>query len=117
MAAVTRKDVASVLHASTKGIVIDLEVSPGAKFTKLSSINQWRKRLDLSVKAPPRKGEANKAVAKFLSEVFRVPINYISIIAGATSSQKRVEIAGVSIDYAIDSILSALTSADKGDGR
>ena len=114
MAAVTRKDVASVLHVSSEGIVIDLEVSAGSKVTKLSSINQWRKRLELSVKAPPKKGEANKEVAKFLSGLFGVPSNDVAILSGATSSQKRVQIAGVTMEKATKIIFDALSTTDAG---
>jgi len=108
MADTSRADVASVLHSSKAGIVVDVEVSPGAKKVGISSINPWRKRLCISVKAPPKKGEANKDVVELMSDVFNVPTKNITILSGQTASLKRVELTGITLDRAIDIILEAL---------
>jgi hypothetical protein len=104
----SRAEVASVLHSSKAGIVVDVEVSPGAKNAGISSINPWRKRLCISVKAPPKKGEANKEVMALMSEAFGVPTRNVTILSGQTSSLKRVELAGITLDRAIDIVLEAL---------
>jgi hypothetical protein len=108
----SEKDIASVLHASKAGIVVDLEVSPGSRKAGLSSINPWRKTLCISVKAPPRKGEANKEVMELISELFGVPTNNVSILAGATSSTKRVEIDGITVEQAKKALVAAFGTGD-----
>jgi uncharacterized protein (TIGR00251 family) len=44
--------------------------------------------------APPVDGAANEALIDLLSREFQLPKRQISIVAGATSRDKRVEIAG-----------------------
>jgi len=102
------KDLAAILHTTKGGVVLDLEVSPGSKRDGVTSINPWRKSLCISVKAPPKKGEANKDVLELLSEIFGIPTNNINILSGAISSNKRVELAGITMEHAKKAILAAL---------
>ncbi len=104
----SEKDLAAVLHTTKDGIVVDLEVSPGSKKPGISSINPWRKTLCISVKAPPKKGEANKDVLVLLAQIFGIPTNKVNILTGATSSTKRIEVSGVTIEQAKKAILAAL---------
>lgn len=45
--------------------------------------------------APPVEGAANDALIELLSSEFHVPKRQITIVSGATSRDKRVEIVGV----------------------
>lgn len=45
--------------------------------------------------APPVEGAANEALIELLSRKFHVPKRQITIVSGATSRDKRVEIVGV----------------------
>jgi uncharacterized protein (TIGR00251 family) len=108
----TQKDLDAILHTSKNAIVVDLEVSPASKRPGFTSINPWRKTLCLSVKAPPKKGEANKEVLRSISELFKVPANSVSIISGDTSSIKRVKIEGIGLELAKKAILSALGTGE-----
>jgi len=101
-------DLASFLHTSKGGIVLNIEVSPGSKKVGLSSINPWRKTLGVCVKAQPKKGEANKDVLEVLSQVFRISSGNVTILSGATSSIKRIQIQGITIEEAKRAILAAL---------
>ena len=103
----SENDLASVIHTSKKGIVLDIEVSPGSKKVGLSSINPWRKTLGLSVKAAPKKGEANKDVLDLLARVFGISSANITILSGATSSTKRIEVQGVTKEEAKKAIFAA----------
>lgn len=108
----TQKELDAIVHTSKDGIVIDLEVSPASKRPGFTSINPWRKTLCLSVKAPPKKGEANKEVIRSISELFNVPASSVSIISGDTSSIKRVKIVGISLEQAKKTISSAFEKGD-----
>jgi uncharacterized protein (TIGR00251 family) len=48
--------------------------------------DEWKVR----VKAPPVDGEANQALIKFLSKIFKVPKSHITIISGDASRHKRL---------------------------
>lgn len=69
------------------GVIISLDVSPGAKKTEFSGYNQWRKSVNVRVKAQPKEGKANKELIKFLKDVFKADVE---IVSGLTSSQKNV---------------------------
>ena len=45
--------------------------------------------------APPVDGAANEALIELLSREFQVPKRQVSILSGATSRDKRVELAGL----------------------
>ena len=48
--------------------------------------------------APPVEGRANAALVAFLAERFRVPRRNVTIVAGETSREKRVEVRGSGVD-------------------
>ena len=54
--------------------------------------------LKVRVAAPPERGQANAAVEKLLAEQLDVSRSAVSIVAGAASTKKVVEIAGLSRD-------------------
>ncbi len=59
------------IKVSSDGIILDMEISPGVKETKVpSGYNEWRKRIEARLKAPPEKGKANEELIKALSELF-----------------------------------------------
>lgn len=49
--------------------------------------------LKVRVKAPPVDGEANQALIKFFSKIFKVPKSRITIVSGEASRHKRLRIA------------------------
>jgi uncharacterized protein len=82
---------------SAAGVVLELDVNPGARRTEVpSGYNEWRKRIEVKLKAPPEKGKANEELMGALSELLHVPASSIEISAGATNSKKSILIRGIS---------------------
>jgi uncharacterized protein len=108
----TSKDLDAVLHVSKSSIVLNLEVSPASKRPGFTSINPWRKTLCLSVKAPPKKGEANKEVLKAVADLFKVSIKNVTIVHGETSSMKRIQIENLNLDNAKQALQRVLNEGD-----
>lgn len=48
--------------------------------------------LKIKVAAVPERGRANDELCRFLAEQFQVPQRSVSVIAGQTSHQKRIQI-------------------------
>ena len=87
---------ADALFDDGHGTVIAIEVSPGAKSALFpAGYNEWRKAIGCRVTAPAVDGKANKAVIALISTTIGVPASAVSIVSGLTSSQKKVQIAGV----------------------
>lgn len=51
--------------------------------------------LKVKVAAVPEKGKANAELCAVLARHFNVPLSAVTVIAGATSTRKRVRIQGV----------------------
>ena len=59
----------------------------------------------IRLQAPPVEGAANKALAKFLSEILGVRAADVSVVSGGKSRNKTVEVEGISQEEA-EQILS-----------
>jgi uncharacterized protein (TIGR00251 family) len=66
---------------------IIVEVKTGVKTESVEKIGDNRYRV--RVKAPPRKGKANRAVLKLLKEYFKRPVN---LVEGYASSIKVLDV-------------------------
>ena len=89
-------DIADALVDERNGTIITLDVTAGSK-TELfpAGYNAWRKAIGCRVIAHALEGKANKAIIALIAETLGMPASSISIQSGATSSQKRVLIAGI----------------------
>ena len=97
------------LRQAAGGTIIDLEVTPGARETKVpSGYNEWRRRIEAKLREPPEKGRANEELLKSLSGLFNVPTSRISIISGATDSRKSIKVSGLAMEDAIKTLRGRL---------
>ncbi len=75
---------------------LKLHVTPGAREEGIAG---WRgQSLRLKVRARPEKGRANDAVLRLLAGHLGLPRTRLSIVRGAASRDKLVEVAGLSQD-------------------
>lgn len=89
--------IADALSDTPEGTVIAIEVTAGGKKEAFpAGYNEWRKTIGCRVTAPALEGRANKAVAGLVARTLGRPAAAVSIVSGATSSQKRVLVEGVS---------------------
>jgi len=89
-------DIADALLEERNGTIISIDVTAGAKAELFpAGYNEWRKAIGCRVTAPALEGKANKAIITLIAETLDLPVSSISIQSGATSSQKRVMVAGL----------------------
>jgi uncharacterized protein (TIGR00251 family) len=55
----------------------------------------------IRIAAPPAEGKANKALIRFLSAHLGVPPSHVSLVRGAGSRRKVVEVTGLSTEEAL----------------
>jgi uncharacterized protein len=90
-------DLADALFDDRNGTLISIEVTAGAKVAAFpAGYNEWRKTIGCRVTAPALEGRANKAVMTLIAQKLNIPASSVSIHAGATSSLKKVLVAGMS---------------------
>jgi uncharacterized protein (TIGR00251 family) len=100
-------DISDALFEDRCGTIIALEITAGAKTASFpADYNEWRKTIGCRVTAPATGGKANHAIISLLSERLNVPPSVLSIQSGATSSKKRVLIAGISKPDLLDKLKS-----------
>ena len=89
-------DISDALSSERNGTIISIDVTAGARSALFpAGYNEWRKAIGCRVTAPALEGKANKAIITLIAETLDLPVSSISIQSGATSSQKRVLVAGV----------------------
>ena len=76
------------------GVRISIHVQPRASRTEIAGVHGDALKIRLT--SPPVDGAANEALVIFLTERFALPRNAITIISGAQSRAKVVEITGIS---------------------
>ncbi|MFY9432178.1 MAG: DUF167 domain-containing protein [Thermacetogeniaceae bacterium] len=79
--------------SSTNGVKIQVKVQPRSSKNEIIGITGDFLRVRLT--APPVEGEANKALVKYLGQVFGCAVGRIKILRGATGRCKLVEIIGL----------------------
>lgn len=70
---------------------ITVKVKANAKEEKISRMDDGS--YAVSVKAPPKEGKANFAVADLLARYFSVPLSQVLLVSGKTSRSKVFEIS------------------------
>jgi uncharacterized protein (TIGR00251 family) len=96
-------DISEGVTEKRQGVVIAIEVTAGAEEAGFpSGYNEWRRTISCRVAAPAIEGRANKAVIQLIAERLGVPASSVRILSGATSSQKRVLVAGMNRQQVLD---------------
>ena len=76
------------------GVRFAVRVQPRASRTEIAGVHGDALKIRLS--APPVDGAANDALVIFLTERFALPRHAVTIISGAQSRRKTVELIGIS---------------------
>lgn len=77
------------------GILINIEVKPGAGTTRIEGVDEWRGSIDVRLKARAEKGKANKELIQLLSSKLALPSSNIVIVGGKKSRQKSIKVLGL----------------------
>ncbi len=73
-----------------------IRVQPRATRNEIAGV--YGDALKVRLTAPPVEGAANEALVELLAATFGIPARAITIVAGASSRTKIVELAGVTED-------------------
>jgi len=85
------------LTLTRDGLCVAIRLSPRAKADRLLAIGataEGGRAIKVSVSAPPQGGRANEALLRLLAYTWHLPRRNLSIVAGATSRNKIVNVAG-----------------------
>jgi uncharacterized protein len=83
------------LSPAKGGAVLAVHVQPGAGRTEV--VGRFGDALKLRVAAPPTGNRANDAVVELVAREFNLKRADVSVISGAASRQKRLQLTGVDV--------------------
>lgn len=83
-----------VTEDGVSGCLVRVKAVPGAKRDEVAGA--LGDRLKVRVSAPPEGGKANRAICALLAGALGVRERDVEIVAGASSAEKGVRVAGVS---------------------
>lgn len=89
-----------------------IRVQPGARRAGLVGRMQDG-TLKVAVTAPPADGRANAAVAELMAEVLGLKSRQVSVVKGATSRAKTIEVDGLSAAAVNERLAQALAAVEK----
>ena len=92
--------------SKNNALIISVHAQPGAKRTAVVGIHG--DRLKIALASPPVDGKANAALIKYLSKELGVSKSLVRLLSGDTSREKRIEVAGLSIDDLLESLKKLL---------
>ena len=78
------------------GVRIQLHVQPGASKSEVAGLHG--ERIRLRIQSPPVDGRANEAVLDWIAAQLGVPRRTVTLVRGAKSREKTVEVSGVTMD-------------------
>lgn len=83
------------LTAGDEGVILPVHAQPGAKQNAITGVHAGR--LKVSVTQAPEQGKANQALIRVLADLLGLKRAQLQLLSGATSSQKRFHVRGVSV--------------------
>ena len=90
----------------SQGVVLLLRVQPGAR--RQGIVGTHADRLKIAVHAAPEKGKANKAVIETLCEELDLKRSQLHLIAGETSSDKKILVTDLSMEELHSRVMAKL---------
>lgn len=94
------EDLRQAFSPGENGVYISLHIQPGAKREGVTGL--FGTSLKIALNAPPVDGKANAALLRFLAGKLGLPKKNVELCSGASSRDKRVFAAGITIEQAIE---------------
>lgn len=79
----------------TQAVVLSVRIHPRARQNRITQVLPDG-TLKISLTAPPVEGKANQALIAYLSTIFDIPRDQVTIVAGASGRNKLVQVTGLS---------------------
>lgn len=85
-------DLGTYTQERSEGVEIRIHIQPRASKTEI--VGPYGQALKIRIAAPPVDGQANAELCRFLAGQLGVPQQFVQVISGFSSRQKRVFIKG-----------------------
>jgi uncharacterized protein (TIGR00251 family) len=87
------------------GVILPVQAQPGARRNGIVGVHAGR--LKVAVTQVAERGKANAALCEVLADALKLKRSQVQLVSGATGSQKRFLIAGVTVEQLRERIAAA----------
>jgi uncharacterized protein len=84
------------IQTTPEGVRLTVRVQPRASSSGI--VGAHGESLKVRLTAPPVEGAANEALVELLSRTFGIPARFVTLVTGASSRTKTVELQGITED-------------------
>ena len=103
------KKIDEIVKKHQEGAVFDIFVTPAARNIIFpAGCNDWRKCIEISVRAKAEKDKANKEVIQTVADFFDKPLSDIYILSGRNNREKTVLIKGATVGFISEKLRESL---------
>jgi uncharacterized protein (TIGR00251 family) len=102
---------ASPWNLTPEGVILRIHLQPRAARNRLVGLQG--ETVKVAVTAPPVDGAANAALVSFLAALLQVPRSSVTLLTGATSREKRVQVKTTAPAQLLRQLQHALPQVDK----
>lgn len=100
------------LETTDAGVLIPVQAQPKSRRNAVTGVHAGR--LKVAVTQAPEKGKANLAVLKTLAAALDLRRSQLTLVAGETSTHKKILVTGVSREQVAELIADCLTCVREG---
>lgn len=90
------------IEAEADGVTLAVKVVPNS--SRDAIVGLLGAALKVKVARPPESGQANRALEALLARTLGVPPRAVRVVGGLSQPQKRVHVAGVSVQQVLDAL-------------
>lgn len=102
-------DIEKIVKKHRDGAVFDIFVTPNARNIVFpAGCNDWRKCIEISVRASAEKDQANKEVIQTIADYFSKPLSDIYILRGRKTREKTVLVKGETVSFVSNRLRDSL---------
>ena len=106
------EELASILqHSKDNSTNISFFVQPNSTIIGITGMDIWRTCLKISLVSPPTDGKANLELQKYISSIFELSVNEVSILSGHKSRKKIIN-----VNLSLDLVLTKLEEIMENNG-
>ena len=88
------------LRETDQGVIMSVKASAGSRKNEIRGVVDGQLKVCVTVVA--EKGKANKAIVNFLAKQFKLSKSDVEIVAGQTSSSKKILCRGMSANQILE---------------
>jgi len=95
------------IEQSADGVTVSVKVVPSSSRTRIAGL--YNHGLKINIAAAAEKNKANRQLTRYLAKRLGLPSSAVTIVAGQHARQKRIHLAGISVQQLRELLICQLS--------